>query len=110
MPPGPRLFAASSLKTLYRDGPPYYKHETVEPLRPVPGICSFSTNVTHIERNELDLYGLGPGPQFTSNSVFSRDASIMVMQHGTFRTSKKLALYDVATGKLRLKKRPPGRG
>ena len=37
----------------------------------------------------------------------SRDASIMVMQ---CRTSKKIALYDVATGKLRLKKRPPGRG
>ena len=74
------------------------------------GICSFSTNGTHIERNELDLYGLGPGPQFTSNSVFSRDASIMVMQHGTFRTSKKIALYDVATGKLRLKKRPLARG
>ena len=34
----------------------------------------------------------------------------MVMQHGTFRTSKKIALYDVATGKLRVKKRPPGRG
>jgi len=81
-----------------------------EPLRPVPAITSFSTNGTHIERNELDLYGLGPGPQFTSNSVFSRDASIMVMQHGTFRTSKKIALYDVATGKLRLKKRPLARG
>ena len=79
-------------------------------LRPVPGMTSFSTNGTNIKRNELDLYGLGPGPQFTSNSVFSRDASIMVMQDGTFRTSKKIALYDVATGKLRLKKRPPGRG
>ena len=91
----------------YRDGPPYYKHETV---RPVPGMTSFSTNGTNIKRNELDLFGLGPGPQFTSNSVFSRDASIMVMQDGTFRTSKKIALYDVATGRLRLKKRPPGRG
>ena len=70
-------------------------------------MTSFSTNGTNIKRNELDLYGLGPGPQFTSNSVFSRDASIMVMQ---CRTSKKIALYDVATGKLRLKKRPPGRG
>ena len=64
-----------------------------EPLRPVPGMTSFSTNGTNIKRNELDLYGLGPGPQFTSNSVFSRNA-----------------LYDVATGKLRVKKRPPGRG
>ena len=68
-------------------------------------IYSFSTNGTCIKRSELDLYGLGP---YTGHkSAFSRDASIMVMQ---CRTSKKLALYDVATGKLRLKKRPPGRG
>ena len=68
-------------------------------------IYSFSTNGTCIKRSELDLYGLGP---YTGHkSAFSRDASIMVMQ---CRTSKKIALYDVATGKLRLKKRPPARG
>ena len=79
-----------------------------KPLRPVPGMTSFSTNGTRIERNELDLYGLGPGHQFTSKSaVFSRNASIMVLH---VERCNKIALYDVATGKLRLKKRPLARG
>jgi hypothetical protein len=43
----------------------------------------------------------------TVNGTGHRDASIMVMQ---CRTSKKIALYDVATGKLRLMKRPLARG
>ena len=89
-PPGPRLLAASSLKALAIDHTWYIRE---------------ATNDTNIKRSELDLYGLGP---YTGHkSAFSRDASIMVMQ---CRTSKKIALYDVATGKLRLMKRPPGRG
>jgi len=88
-----------------------------------PVINSFSTNDTHIKRIELDVYGLESfGPEEQYEAAFSRDASIMVMlsrgqytDHPLsllFGTSqcKKLALYDVATGKLRLKKRPPGRG
>ena len=71
----------------------------------VPWYVREATNDTNIKRSELDLYGLGP---YTGHkSAFSRDASIMVMQ---CRTSKKIALYDIATGKLRLMKRPPGRG
>ena len=88
-----------------------------------PVINSFSTNDTHIKRIELDVYGLESfGPEEHYEAAFSRDASIMVILtrgnytdtpiHLRFGTSqcKKLALYDVATGKLRVKKRPPGRG
>ena len=70
-----------------------------------------------IKRSELDVYGLEPfGPEQHSEAAFSRDASIMViLSRGAYqeawpRECKKLALYDVATGKLRLMKRPPGRG
>ena len=66
----------------------------------VPWYVREATNDTNIKRSELDLYG--PGPYTGHKSAFSRDASIMVLQ---CRTSKKIALYDVATGKLRLKKR-----
>ena len=71
-----------------------------------------------IKRIELDVYGLESfGPEEQYEAAFSRDASIMVMlsrgqytDHPLsllFGTSqcKKLALYDVATGKLLLKKR-----
>ena len=81
-----------------------------EPLRRVLAITSFSTNGTHIERNELDLYGLPLGHRHHFMSAFSRDASIMVIQVVDTSRCNKIALYDVATGKLRLKKRPPGRG
>ena len=73
-------------------------------------IYSFSTNGTCIKRSELDLYGYGYGyGPFLGEfkSAFSRDASIMVLH---VERCNKIALYDVATGKLRLKKRPPGRG
>ena len=86
-------------------------------------INSFSTNDTQIKRIELDVYGLESfGPEEQYEAAFSRDASIMViLSRGSytdhpinllFGTSQcnKIALYDVATGKLRLKKRPPGRG
>ncbi len=74
-------------------------------------VYSFSTNGTCIKRSEFelpeDLYGLGPflGEHF--KSAFSRDASIMVLH---VERCNKIALYDVATGKLRLKKRPLARG
>ncbi len=72
-------------------------------------IYSFSTNGTCIKRSELDLYGYGYGPFLGEHfkSAFSRDASIMVLH---VERCKKIALYDVATGKLRLKKRPLARG
>ena len=71
-------------------------------------INSFSTNDTHIKRIELDVYGLESfGPEEQYEAAFSRDASIMVLH---VERCNKIALYDVATGKLRLKKRPPGRG
>ena len=81
-----------------------------EPLRRVLAITSFSTNGTHIERNELDLYGLPLGHRHHFMSAFSRDASIMVIQVVDTSRCNKIALYDVATGKLRLKKRPLARG
>ena len=73
-------------------------------------IYSFSTNGTCIKRSELDLYGYGYGyGPFLGEfkSAFSRDASIMVLH---VERCNKIALYDVATGKLRLKKRPLARG
>ena len=84
---------------------------------PSPAINSFSTNDTHFKRSELDVYGLEPfGPEQHFEAAFSRDATIMaILARGAYqeawpRECKKIALYDVATGKLRLKKRPPGRG
>jgi hypothetical protein len=88
-----------------------------------PVIHSFSTNDTHIKRIELDVYGLESfGPEEHYEAAFSRDASIMAIMpprgsytdhpihyDGATWECKKIALYDVATGKLRLKKRPPGR-
>ena len=89
-----------------------------------PGINSFSTNGSFrlSERSELDVYGLESfGPVLTYQVAFSRDASIMVILPYIHNEAameidlnpgrcKKLALYDVATGNLRLKKRPPARG
>ena len=84
---------------------------------PSPAINSFSTNDTHFKRSELDVYGLEPfGPEQHFEAAFSRDATIMaILARGAYqeawpRECKKLALYDVATGKLRLKKRPLARG
>ena len=86
-----------------------------------PAINSFSTNDTRQRWDwslcELDVYGLEPfGPEQHFEAAFSRDATIMaILARGAYqeawpRECKKIALYDVATGKLRLKKRPPGRG